>query len=182
MFDSSDDPRAFAVALPAEVATMRISAKGGVARDITTIGADDYRGRYAGHVRFAVAAITGTRELARVQYLDGAGRLLYTEPSNPFTDFLDDLDQRTFPVRRPIGAAGRPSLWQTSSRTDGELSRCLTLTEGPAPARDAPCEDRGPGLTALLAASCATHRLTSRSALPPAHASSPASAAAGPAP
>ncbi|MBA3747184.1 MAG: hypothetical protein H0W96_06775, partial [Solirubrobacterales bacterium] len=107
-----------------------------------------------------MAAITGTRELARVQYLDDAGRLLYTEPSNPFTEFLDDLDLRTFAVRRLIGQPARPSLWQASSRADGELSRCLTLTEGPAPARDAPCEDRGSGLTALLAASCATHRLT----------------------
>ena len=136
---------------------MRIFAERGGARDVATIAAGGYAGRYAGHVRIAVTAITGYAELARIDYLDGSGRVLYSEPPNP----VSGLGEPTVsPARRLLGRPGRPSLWQTSIRANGETSRCLTLTDGGPPAKDAPCEDRGRGLTALLAASCATRRLT----------------------
>ncbi len=166
LFDDDDAPTAFASALPARVATMRISAAGGAVRDIATIEAEGYAGRYAGLVRFAVAPITGSGELAKVDYLDEAGRVLYHKAPDIF-DELSALDSRTFPAGRLSGRPGRPSLWQTASRLEGELSRCVTLTDGPAPAPEGPCENRGPGLVALLAASCATRRLTVAVAVPP---------------
>jgi hypothetical protein len=170
LFDNDDDdddaPRAFVAALPARVATMRISAEAGAVRDIATIAAEGYSGRYAGHVRFAVAPITGYGDLANVDYLDEAGRVLYHKAPDIF-DELNALDSRTFPARRLFGRRGQPSLWQTTMRLEGEVSHCVTLTDGLVPSRDEPCENRKPGLVALLAASCATHRLTVAVAVPP---------------
>jgi len=166
LFDDDDAPRAFVAALPARVATMRISAEGGAVRDIATIAADGYAGRYAGFVRFAVAPVTSYGELAKVDYLDEAGRVLYHKAPDIF-DELNALDSRSLPARRLFGRPGRPSLWQTTTRLEGEVSHCVTLTDGPAPPHEGRCENRGPGLTALLAASCATRRLTVAVAVAP---------------
>jgi len=136
-------------------------------RAIPTIVAADYVGRYAGHVRFVVAPIAGHEELENVDYVDETGRVLYSEQPDIF-DYLNSLSSRTYPAQRLFGGPGRPSLWQTATRLEGELSHCLTLTGGPAPpSGEGPCEDRGPGLTVLLAASCASRRLTVAVAVPP---------------
>ena len=157
VLDSTDSPRAFAVALPASVAAMRISTTRGPARANATLVPGGYGGRYAGRVRVAVAAISGYAELAKVDYLDATGRVLYREPASPVAALGDSVVSGP---RRLAGRPGRPSLWQTSYSGGGATSRCLALTGGRAPARDAPCVSREPGLTALLSASCASRRLT----------------------
>ena len=150
-------PRAFALALPARVAAIRVGAPGGNGlREIPTVAAEGYVGAYAGRVRFAAGTVTAKSELDSLDLLDGAGTLLHRERSSP--DDEPASGPRVVARQRIAGRPGRPSLWQT--RYAGSDSSCLALTNGPRPARDAVCEDVRARSTVLLAASCVTHRLT----------------------
>ena len=78
--DSIEDTRAVAFAVPARVATVRLSSADGKAvRDVATVAGDGYAGRYAGYVRFAAAAVADYEALTRLELLDGAGRVLHRE-------------------------------------------------------------------------------------------------------
>jgi hypothetical protein len=158
-FDNVISPTAFALAVPARVATVRLSSGDGkTVRSIPTVPDTGYRGRYAGKVRFASASIAGLAALTRLELLDAAGAVLYREG-----DSADDIViglPRVGRARRIAGRAGRPSLWQTNVRDDQTVDRCLSLTDGPAPGPKDNCQaDRG-NTTVLLDASCSTHRLS----------------------
>jgi hypothetical protein len=156
--DNLLDPHALALAVPAQVATVRLSSTDGkVVRDIPTDPGSGYSGRYAGRVRFVAISLTNTAEFARSELLDAAGKVLF--------DSRDDTSEDVFTVprvgqaRRVAGRAGAPSLWQTNVR-DGTLTeRCLSLTAGPAPGPTENCQSTGSDAV-LLAASCVTHRLS----------------------
>ena len=127
-------PRAFALALPARVAAIRVGAPGGHGlREIPTVAAEGYAGAYAGRVRFAAGTVTAKSELDSLDLLDGAGTLLHRERSSP--DDEPASSPRVVARQRIAGRPGRPSLWQT--RYGGSDSSCLALTNGPRPARDA---------------------------------------------
>ena len=157
--DSYTRPRAFVLALPARVATVRIAAKGGTPRDIPTVAGDGYAGRYAGRVRFAAAMLSGPRELYRYQLLDAAGKVLYSETND--TVGTDLMGPRAAAPRRLAGAPGRPSLWQTTFRDAGHTARCLALTAGRPPSKADRCEGARDGpFSAIVGVPCTTHRLT----------------------
>jgi hypothetical protein len=163
--DDVERPRAFVLALPASVATVRISAADGAPRDIATVAGEGYAGPYAGHVRFAAATVSDARELDRLDLLDGAGRLLHREATDGPT--VEPASARVSPPRRLAGRPGRPSLWQTPSRLGAGTARCLALTAGPPPASSGECDNpRIAGLTAVLGTPCTSHRLTIALAAP----------------
>ena len=152
-------PGAFAVAVPALVASVRLSTKDRTTvRSVPTVPGAGYAGRYAGFVRFASAAVPGIEKLTRLELLDGTGRVLHTEG-----DGEDDIElpvPRVGAARRVAGRAGRPSLWQTTVRYGKGVDRCLSLTAGPAPGPKANCQTGRDPTTILLDVPCATHRLS----------------------
>jgi len=157
--DDFSRPRAFVVAVPAQVARIRFGPKAGPARELPTVAADGYAGRYAGRARYLAATITGVREFQRMVLLDDAGKVLHTETDN--TSEADLAGPTVSTPRRVAGARGRPSLWQTSFRTGGSTLRCLALTRGGPPRAHRRCRAvRSGSVTAIVSASCATHRLT----------------------
>lgn len=156
--DSVENTRAVAFAVPAQVATVRLSsAAGKFVHDIPAAAADGYRGRYAGHVRFAAAAVSDYRELTRLELLDAAGKVRHREDEPRIPDIAP---ARVFAPRRVAGSIGRPSLWQRTTGTGDDALRCLALTAGPRPEGDADCQAERSSDSLLLDASCATHRLT----------------------
>ncbi len=156
-FDDVYSPRALVLAVPAQVATLRFRGPDGrVALEIPAIEAAGYAGRYAGAVRFAAAATPGPSRLATLELLDAGGRVLSTDDDPP----TGRPEPRPGTPRRVLGRAGGPSLWQTSLHVDGESNDCLALTDGARPAPGAVCEVSRFIESALLQASCATHRLT----------------------
>ncbi len=158
-FDNYTRPRAFALALPAKVATVRIAAKGGTPRELPTVAGDGYAGLYAGRVRFAAATLSSPRELYRYELLDAAGRVLHSETDD--TVGAEPTGPRAPAPRRLAGAPGRPSLWQTSFRDAGHTARCLALTAGRPPRTDDRCESTRDGpFSAIVGVPCTTHRLT----------------------
>jgi hypothetical protein len=158
-YDDLDDPHAFAIVLPAVVATLRIAGPAGKGtRDIAMLPGTGYAGPYAGRVRFAAASIADPRELSRIEYLDAAGNSLYHES---FAASPEDLKPpKVSPPRRIAGRAGSPSLWQTAVRLAAKTEQCLALTDGPKPALGARCETGRTSRSVLLRSDCATHRLT----------------------
>ena len=163
--DNVTAPRSFALAVPAAVATVRISgASGTPTQDIATVEGTGYAGRYGGLVRFAAATVARTADLAGATYLDAAGRVLHDEP--PSARGENDTI-RTLPARRIAGRAGAPSLWQTTSRFDSRRSDCLQLTSGRRPSKDDACTAVRSSATVLLEASCATRHLTLAVAVTP---------------
>lgn len=164
-FDSFVDPHAFVLAVPARVAAIRIgTADGKVVRTVPTVAGAGYRGRYAGAVRFASAAIAGYADFGRYEYLDAAGTVVHSENQ-------DEGDELVLPrigaARRLAGREGRPSLWQTNARYGKLVDRCLALTDGPAPTPRANCQTSRAAETVLLDASCATKRLSAGIAVRP---------------
>ncbi len=159
--DSYARPRAFVQVVPAQVATVRISAKGGTPRAIATVAGDGYTGVYAGRVRFAAATVTGFAELRRTELLDASGRVLHTETDD--TTAADFAPARTGPPRRLAGTRAHPSLWATHVRPPFGVRRspCLALTPGAPPAAGARCQAiRAGAATVLVGVPCTTHRLT----------------------
>ncbi len=158
-FDSLTDPHAFALAVKAQVATVRVStADGKVVRNIPTDPGTGYRGRYAGVVRFASASFANLAELARLELLDAAGKVLYSEAS---TEEETEIEApRVGRARRIAGREGGPSLWQTNARYGKRVDRCLSLTAGPAPGPLEDCQASRADATVLLDASCVTKRLS----------------------
>ena len=156
--DNFTAPRSFALAVPATVATVRISGAGGMpTQDIATVAGTGYAGRYGGLVRFAAGTVAKTADLAGITYLDATGKVLFRD--RPSAD--DETDtSRTFPARRIAGRAGAPSLWQTTTRFGSQRSDCLQLTSGRRPPNDETCATFRSNATVLLEASCATRRLT----------------------
>jgi len=154
-YDNALDPRAFVLALPADVAVVRLTDSGGARREIATIAGEGYAGAYAGRVRFAAARIAGPGDLARIDLLDAAGRILHTQDSGS-----SGPEVRTLKARRVAGQVGRASLWQSGFRYGETTSRCLMLTDGPAPLNIGCTESRAGQVAVLLRASCATRRLT----------------------
>ncbi len=149
-------PRAFVLAVPAQVARLRLGPKRGPARELPTIAAEGYTGRYAGHVRFVAATITSFRELERMEQLDAFGKVLHKQTSEG-----SETGPRVFATRRIAGARGRASLWETPVRAGGETSRCLALTGGPRPSSRTRCQTLHDGpITVLVDAPCSTRRLT----------------------
>ena len=158
VLDSFTKPRSFAFAFPARVATMRITGPNGSGtRDISTVAAAGYSGIYAPHVRFAAGTISSNRELGRVDLLDAAGKVLHSERTNVAA--LGGTPRLARP-RRIAGRVGAPSLWQTRMSYASYRARCLALTAGPPPTQDAACGATRSDGAVLLAASCATRRLT----------------------
>lgn len=156
--DNLTKPRSVALAVPANVALVRIKAGGRTIREIPTVGAPGYAGRYAGLVRFATAnAAPGKSfEGSGIEFLDASGRLLYGDDdtgSEPMPTI------RVLPARRIAGRPGAPSLWQLTTRYGSQRLACLLITSGPRPGRDARCSTLRSATTVLLDASCATHRL-----------------------
>lgn len=145
----------FVLAVPAEVATVRLtSADRRAARSIPTVAGDGYAGRYAGFVRFVAASGAGIRELPRVELLDAAGKILHEADEKLFGT------RRLVSARRVAGRMGSPSLWRTTLRDSDGTRRCLALTAGPRPSADDVCQATASSATALLHASCVTRRLT----------------------
>jgi len=158
-FDNFARPRAFALALPAHVATVRITAKGGTPREVPTVAGDGYAGLYAGRVRFAAAALSSPGELYRYELLDAAGRVLHSETDD--TAGVDPQRPRTAASRRLAGAPGRPSLWQTTIRASEEVVQCLALTAGGPPRKADRCDGASDGPSSVIVGvPCTTHRLT----------------------
>lgn len=157
--DSYARPRAFALALPASVATVRIAAKGGPPREIPTVAGEGYAGLYAGRVRFAAAAISSFREFDRQELLDAAGKVLYSDTDD--TAGAEPMGLKVAASRRLAGTPGRPSLWQTSIRDSERTVRCLALTAGGPPRADR-CESTrsGGASSVIVGVPCKTHRLT----------------------
>ncbi len=160
--DSYTRPRAFVLAVPAAVVTVRIAGVNGVGtRDIPTVPGDGYTGVYAGRVRFAAAEIASVRELSRTELVDATGRVLQREVDD--SEETDLQPPRFLATRRRAGRPGRPSLWQTPVVTQGRTALCLALTPGPPPAADADCPTVAPSRetpVVLLRASCAPRGLS----------------------
>ena len=157
-FDRLVGPRAFVLAVPARVATVRIAGPGGRGtRDIATVPGDGYGGRYAGYVRFAAATVSSHHELSRIALLDEAGSVLHDGHENPTSG---PIAVSQTPARRIAGRTGGPSLWQTTARYAGRSTRCLALTAGPPPTGSSVCQAFRATASVLLDASCATRRLT----------------------
>jgi hypothetical protein len=158
-YDDLNDPHAFAIVLPARVATLRIAGPGGKGtRDIATLPGTGYAGPYAGYVRFAAASITDFRDLSRVEYLDASGTVLHAEHYDASSGDL--VKPRFFAPRRIAGRAGGPSLWQSALRAGGATLHCLALTSGARPAREDACQTGRVSYSVLVGAACTTHRLT----------------------
>ena len=157
-YDDLLDVHALALAVPAQVATVRLSsADRKLVRSIPTDPGTGYRGRYAGRVRFATISLANTAQLTRLELLDAAGRVLFEESEEP--DEENFILPRVGRARRVAGRAGAPSLWQTNVREGSDTKRCLSLTVGPAPGPTEDCQSTGSDAV-LLAASCATRRLS----------------------
>ena len=157
-YDDLLDVHALALAVPAQVATLRLSsADRKLARSIPTDPGTGYSGRYAGRVRFATISLANTAQLTRLELLDAAGRVLFEESEEP--DEENFILPRVGRARRVAGRAGAPSLWQTNVREGSETKRCLSLTVGPAPGPTEDCQSTGSDAV-LVAASCATRRLS----------------------
>jgi hypothetical protein len=158
--DSLAKPRAFALAVPANVALVRITAGGRTIGEGATVAAPGYAGRYAGLVRFATLKVPPGEsfENGRPEYLDAAGRLLYREEEDSGSEPLPTV--RALPARRIAGRAGAPSLWQTTTFYGSQRLRCLRITPGPRPGNDAACAATRAAATVLLDAPCTTHRMT----------------------
>jgi hypothetical protein len=158
-YDDLADPHAFAIVLPAVVATLRIAGPGGKGtRDIPMLPGTGYAGPYAGHVRFAAASVADARELSKIEYLDASGKSLHRES---YTASPDELaPPKISAPRRVAGRAGGPSLWRSALRLGSETSDCLALTDGPKPVLDDRCQTTRTARSVLLRSDCATHRLT----------------------
>jgi hypothetical protein len=149
---------AHALAVPAQVATVRLSSTDRkVERSIPTDPGNGYSGRYAGRVRFVAMSLANTAQLTRLELLDAAGGVLFDDSDDPDED--DFFVPRVGEVRRVAGRANAPSMWQTDVRQDTLTKRCLALTAGPAPEPTANCQTTGSDAV-LLDASCVTHRLS----------------------
>ena len=158
VLDDIRDAHALALAVPAQVATLRLSSTDRkLVRSIPTDPGTGYSGRYAGRVRFAAISLANTAQLARLELLDAAGRVLFEANDEPDED--DFTVPRVGQARRVAGHAGAPSLWQTNVREGTDTKRCLSLTVGPAPGPTEDCQSTGSDAV-LLAASCATRRLS----------------------
>ena len=156
-FDDVYVPRAFVLAVPAQVATLRFRGPDGrVALTLPTIDAAGYAGRYAGAVRFAVAGPAHPRPLSVLELLDAGGRVLARD-EDPNTGAAEP---RPGTPRRVVGRAGAPSLWRTQLHVGGEVHGCVALTDGARPPAGDVCEGTRASETAQLLASCATQRLT----------------------
>jgi hypothetical protein len=157
-YDTLLDPHAFAIAVPANAASVRFgTADGRVVRSVPTDAGAGYRGRYAGAVRFASGSIASFLELARFELLDAAGTVIYTDD----TSSEDDIAMpRVGTARRVAGRADRPSLWQTIAHYGNAVDRCLSLTDGPPPTALDDCQTSRYNRTVLLDASCVTKRLS----------------------
>ena len=155
--DSLTKPRAYALAVPANVALVRLAGGGRTIAETATVAAPGYAGRYAGLVRFATLKVAEGESfgIGRVDYLDAAGRLLYRDEASSSGP---PPTVRVLPARRIAGRAGAPSLWQTTSVYGSQRVRCLQITPGPRPAGDALCTATPSAATVLLDASCTTHR------------------------
>ena len=159
VLDDILDPRAFAVAVPVQVAAVRLSsADRKRTQTMPTVAGAEYRGRYAGHLRFASATLANSAELTRLELLDAAGNVLVDESA-------DEEENLTVPTvgrsRRLAGRPGAPSLWQTNVRdAGGPAQHCLTLTAGPEPSPLDNCRATRETESVLLDASCVTHRLS----------------------
>jgi len=152
-FDDPLDAHALAYAVPSRVAALRFSsADGKLVRTVPTVAGEGYRGRYAGHVRFAAVSFSNPAAFTRLDLLDASGTVL----------LRDDEPSDTLRVGRPrrvAGRAGAPSLWQTNVRSGKLTKRCLSLTDAaPGPADN--CQAARSDAAMLLDASCATHRLS----------------------
>ena len=161
--DSPADPHAFALAVPAQVMTVRIPTPDG--KGVLSIPTDpgaDYTGRYAGRVRFAAAAVARPSQLARIELLDAAGGVLSGRLELAVAEEASSLlgVLRFARPRRVAGRAGSPSLWKTTARFQGLPVRCLAMTDGAAPTGDARCAVASDGAAILLDASCLPRRLS----------------------
>ena len=153
------NPSAFAVAVPAVVASIRFTgADGKVVRTIPTVADTGYSGRYAGRVRFASGALSSIAELARLELLDAAGTVLYREAASE--EAAGFSPPRVGKARRLAGRPGGPTLWQTNARYGTTTDRCLALTNGAPPRPKDNCQASREDATVLLDASCATRRLS----------------------
>ena len=157
--DDPIDPRAVAFAVPANVATVRVSSRDGkLALSIPAVAPEGYTGRYAGRIRIAAATVSRYYDLPRRDLLDDAGRLLQrTDEPRPKPQ---DVKTRAFPARRIAGRIGAPSLWEARLRIGTATFGCLTLTAGRRPSPDAACDTYRDSESVLLDSSCITHRLT----------------------
>lgn len=157
-FDDYSRPRRFVIAVPARVAAVRITGRGGGVRVLPSVDAAGYAGPYAGKVRFVGGngTISG---FARTELLDAAGKVLHTDVDNsPEGTF--DAPRAGTPQRR-AGTPGRPSLWQTVLRTARTADVCLALTAGPPPGAGERCQAAGTvPFAALVSVPCATKRLS----------------------
>jgi hypothetical protein len=152
------DPHAFAFAVPAQVATLRLSSTDRkVERSFPTDPGSGYSGRYGGHVRFVALSLENAVPLTRFELLDAAGGVLYTRLASSDQD--EFVVPRVGQARRVAGRAGAPSLWQTNVREGTRTKRCLSLTGGLVPAPTQNCQSTGSDAV-LLDASCVTHRLS----------------------
>ena len=157
--DSYEHPRAFVLAVPARVARIRFGPKAGPMRELATVEAPGYAGRYAGRVRFAAATLRGFEDLQRTQYLDASGRVLHTERDDTSPADLAAPVRR--PVRRLAGAPGHPGLWRTQLGEGADATSCLALTSAGPPKAAQACQTIAIApATVLVAAPCATHRLS----------------------
>jgi hypothetical protein len=155
--DDLFDPHALAQALPAQVATVRLSSTDRkVVRSIPTDPGIGYSGRYAGHVRFVALSLANTDQLTRLEFLDAAGEVLYDSDLESSDESV--VVPRVGQARRVAGRAGAPSLWRTDVREGTHTKRCLSLSAG-APGPTENCQSTGSDAV-LLDASCATHRLS----------------------
>ena len=157
--DDIATPRSFALLLPARVAAIRVGPAGGASlREIATVALPGYAGRYAGHVRIAVATFAAARDFASLDLLDAAGNVLTSLRGDGSEE---DPPPRLLGIRRIAGRPGHPSLWQTATDNhSGGIRRCLALTSGPRPQRSERCQTEGSPTAVLVHASCVTHRLT----------------------
>jgi len=165
LLGAADDvvrPTAFAIVVPARVASVRITDPDGTnARSVATAPGDGYTGPYAGRVRFAVVTFTSIRQLASLELLDAAGTVLHRVFDLEEGEEEENFKPRLLGAQRVAGRRGAPSLWQTPVRFPQQsTARCLALTAGPRPPRDGRCATIRSAATVLLHASCASHRLT----------------------
>jgi hypothetical protein len=156
--DNVLDPHALALAVPAQVATVRLSSTDRkLVRSIPTDPGSGYSGRYAGHVRFVAISLANTARLTRLELLNAAGGVLFVDSEGPADD--DVTVPRVGAARRVAGRAGAPSMWQTNVRQGTRTKRCLALTAGSAPGPTENCRSSGSDAV-LLDASCVTRRLS----------------------
>jgi hypothetical protein len=156
--DDFRDPQALALAVPAQVATVRLSSTDRkLVRSIPTDPGSGYSGRYVGHVRFVAVSLANTARLTRFELLNAAGEVLFVDGDDPADDDVAVL--RVGAARRVAGRAGATSMWQTNVRQGTRNERCLALTAGAAPGPTENCQSSGSDAV-LLDASCVTGRLS----------------------